>query len=678
MTYGAIALLLLALNGIWPEPNPRPSNKDSERLAKKLTCLMKAMQVLLEGDNLDTVVSVTRVIQGALVLQKYYSQIGEQLKGLDFTKLPPSVQIWRLLAHIEDQHYLTRKEILKLAYGQGHHDPYVARGSLLGNPQDGSRKAYGENLDALCESAELAIRFILHGKEKPALPVRSEVKSPYEDPDYEQLLSLASTWRLVGDAWANLKYRQWNWDTYKGRDDLCAPLDPTEMIREHAGAIRYNIFVEQNILKAVSKRRRADVGATSEHAVSSINESIVSPTWDGSIDIPALKYLCENSDFQIYCEEYIEARHYGPLLAKLTVAGIGWKSWFGGSNALRVLAEVLDTKLSTTVSEDDVDAPLKRVPIISREILKRLITDCAPLSEDEAERFLDAVRFDPKRKNLEIWSQPLIPCADESFFFAPRLVSSGNAARSIENFVDEWGEASFDSRGVPFEKYVVAELRKRTDGNVEHGIKIPREGEKELEFDILFYWKGHLFLIEAKCSKSIFSGADYFRAKGQIDKSISQLGIRRGALEAIWGELRSHAPALGLPDKFPGADKVHCISVTNVMEFTGRQEDGIVVTDDSCLFRFFDEAVVRQIAVGASGEEPRSIVGRIRDNDEATPEELMHYLADPISMKIFIENMKPAIFAVRPISADTRGFWFAYPEYNPPEQTADATLPTSE
>lgn len=24
--------LLLALNGIWPEPNPRPSNKDSERL----------------------------------------------------------------------------------------------------------------------------------------------------------------------------------------------------------------------------------------------------------------------------------------------------------------------------------------------------------------------------------------------------------------------------------------------------------------------------------------------------------------------------------------------------------------------------------------------------------------------------------------------------------------------
>src|SRR5262249_27207150 len=151
----------------------------------------------------------------------------------------------------------------------------------------------------LCENIELAIRFILHGKAKLTVPDRSQVSSPYNDPDYGEYLTLAGVWRVVGSAWANLRFRQWDWRINKRKEDVCAPTDPTETLREHVAAIRYNIFVEQRILRSVAVQRQAGDEVMTRRVLDSLTLSAENPVWDGGIDIEGLKSLCDRSVFKI-------------------------------------------------------------------------------------------------------------------------------------------------------------------------------------------------------------------------------------------------------------------------------------------------------------------------------------------------------------------------------------------
>ena len=131
-------------------------------------------------------------------------------------------------------------------------------------------------------------------------------------------------------------------------------------------------------------------------------------------------------------------------------------------------------------------------------------------------------------------------------FLVPSFVRTGNAACALENFVTEWGGVSFNVRGTPFEKYVLAEIRNRCSTRAERGITIQGHGGKDLEFDILALWEGYVLLVEAKCEKAVFSAADYFRAKKQIEKSIDQLVLRRQALPQIWSALPAKAAHVGV------------------------------------------------------------------------------------------------------------------------------------
>jgi hypothetical protein len=143
--------------------------------------------------------------------------------------------------------------------------------------------------------------------------------------------------------------------------------------------------------------------------------------------------------------------------------------------------------------------------------------------------------------------------------------------------------------------------------------------------------------MEAKCEKAVFSAADYHRAKEQIEKSIDQLAHRRDALPTIWSSLRQRASKLELPERYVGDDRVMCISITNIMDFTGYSRDGIVVTDDSCFFRFFENRMVTAYVLGENISED---IEAIRAQEVPHPSELEAYLRNPIQMRRFIEKMR--------------------------------------
>ena len=383
--------------------------------------------------------------------------------------------------------------------------------------------------------------------------------------------------------------------------------------------------------------------------------------WDGQVNVDVLREVAILAPFKAAVEQYVDQRHYGPMVDRVKVGSLGWREWCEGKAAMYCLADAIAEAATNQLPEDDLSC-MRQVVVVHEDTLTGILADWGPLTAEQAREFVNALRFDPSRKFLEIWDQPLIPCGDSTMFLVPTLIKNGSPARALENFVSQWGGASFDRRGTPFEEYIVAEIHNRSTARAESGITLQLSDRNNLEFDIVAWWEGYLLLLEAKCEKAVFSAADYHRADAQIEKSIDQLIIRRDALSSVWSELRDKAPSLGLPLEFVGHKRVFCISITNIMDFTGHSRDGVIVTDDSCFFRFFGERIIcRRSFDGDINDE----LEPIRASEVPHPSELMPFLCDPATMRMFTDKMTLVPYVIPAITKSSPAFFSVHAQFNP-------------
>jgi hypothetical protein len=138
--------------------------------------------------------------------------------------------------------------------------------------------------------------------------------------------------------------------------------------------------------------------------------------------------------------------------------------------------------------------------------------------------------------------------------------------------------------------------------------------------------------------------------------------VRRDALSSAWSELRDKVPSLGVPPDYVGDERVLCIAITNIMDFTGHSRDGVVVTDDSCFFRFFGERVIRKhTSDGSVNEEMEPI----RASQNPHPWELMPYLHSPYAMRLFTDKMTLLPHIIPAITKGSPGFFSVHVEFDP-------------
>lgn len=655
---------LLLFAGFWPEPSRQKLNAPTKQLSQTLACLMKAMQALLERDvdHTDTVADMMLTLQGFFVVQAYYGDIVQELKALKFGRAPAEVQIHRLVAFVESQAQTMQKQLLDMQAGEAVYDPLLGHAASVPSPFDNSRVSYGGAYEGLCESIELGLRLILHSHTLPATPTFQPAHSPFHDRDFTKFCALAGVWQTVSEVWANMRFRGWQWICDAEGRRGCVPDDDTAFIREHAASIRYELFLSQRILQQAAD----DVDSTAyldrrQQLVQSITIPQAGESWDGQVNIQALREYHRLEAFKDAVEQYVDRRHYGPMVERVKVGSLGWREWCDGKSAMYCLADGIAEAAALQLPDDDLSC-MRQVVVVHEDILQGILVGCGALTAAQALDFVNALRFDPKRKSLEIWDQPLIPCGEKSLFLVPTFIKAGNPARALENFVSEWGGASFDLRGTPFVNYVVKELHERSIARAKSELAIRLSDGSELEFDIVVWWEGYVLLLEAKCEKAVFSASDYHRAKAQIEKAIDQLSIRRSALAGVWSELREKAPSLGLPVECVGNERVLCIAITNIMDFTGYSRDDVVVTDDSCFFRFFGDRVIRtHSSDGHINEE----VEPIRASEVPHPSELMPFLLNPAPMRVFTERVVLVPHVIPAITERSPGFFSVHAEFDP-------------
>lgn len=664
----------LMLSGFWPEPLPTKKGHEADDLARTLNCVFESLKLL--HDRSPTCHPFVRelrlTIQGFQVLRSYYLDVQRELNSLDSTRLPTEVQLHRLVAFLEGNSRSVMKKWLDAHRNDAVLDPFAMRANEVQSPHDDSKHSFEGLHDHAFEIVELAIRFALHTGQLSSIPRLQSELGPYHDPGFKAVLVLASIWHQVNYSWADMRFRGWQWSFDNDGNNVCGPLDAAEYLREQAGAIRHQNLIEQKTLFRVTEPGELDKYVEWKH---SLAESIVIPEagvdWDGNMDLVILQKMCDVAPLQATISEYVENRHYGPLLNRADLDGVTWYEWVKGKTVLYCLAHALNEAATLQVSDSDLSC-MRQVVIVKMQRLSEIIHQCTGLSTETADRILKILRFDQRRKHLDIWDQPLIPLSNDQVFLVPSLITSGNPARALENLVSQWGGATFDLRGTPFEEFVRDELLKKCPGAVEQGVIVDLPTGGQLQFDIIAYWEGYILLLEAKCEKAVFSAADYHRASGQIEYSIDQLVRRRLLLPTVWTSLKNKAPSLNLPEECVPCDKVLCVSITNIMDFSGLSRDNVVVTDDDCFFRFFGDRILKGYVAGTMASE---VIGTIRELEQPHPSELMAYLEQPIQIRRILKRLSVQRFAIPAIPPNSPGFYRVHDEfeYESPKQDPNWT-----
>lgn len=613
-------LALLHLNNIIPGP-------DDEKFREKLTILLKAVVEALDETSISPS-DFEQLTLPLLSLNASFTSIKEQLNKSTIWEKPGIRAVYRFAAFVEDQSRLGENHVV----AEMETEEY-SPSTFLGTGEINLLDTY----EALCENFQLVLAYSIHKFGKDFSGDIGDCRTPYEDPEFEQLVWLASLWLRYKHIWECVKYLGWLYISPPEIENACiyCPPDLDEFIRFEVAIIRRQRILSEIVAQTSPVRSGysfTDTPELIEKIASSIHIPDVGAVWDGKIDIDAIQQSAKQTWRTFIGEITLDYFHYTPLLRSVKLGSsemqVPWEVYWKFVNGLRLLAEVFSIATKKEVQSDNAREILRRVIFVRKEQLACLISSIVEIDFNDCQKVLNVLIFDPKLKSLEVWDTPFVSAGDDLLLFVPSIVKNGNPVRAAENIIAQWNDELFTKRGKLLEDEIKTFLKSIEGVQVQGPIRfLIGEGseKKEIECDVVALWDDYLVFIEAKCTKGIFNASDTYRARSHIEKAIGQLNLRRDTATENWEAFKSAASDLELPNSPSLLKDIKLIAVTNVLHFTGWKIEEVIVTDEFCVRRFFGTADIEAFL----GTEAIGSVGRIRNSPDPTAEEFFIYLEDP-------------------------------------------------
>ncbi|WP_437614504.1 hypothetical protein WMF20_15725 [Sorangium sp. So ce834] len=593
------------------------------------------------------------------------ARLRELLRTLTFFSDSLSTQTFRLAVLLEHQHRQLHKLAIERGLSQGTYHPYAVLDHFLPTRTGGNANLLGA-YEELVEAVELALRYSHHSapltvRNGPLVP-----KVPFLDPDLQRTIIAAGIWRAIVDIHGAVKYAGWSTHELSSDHACYAPRDEAEYLRHRVGDVR-----EQAILTQFSSEATDLTQVRAHHrALLAIRPMIKYPgpgeTWNGKYPKELGTLIKGETEFSAAALAWIRFRHYEPFARAIRIDGgkVGWEPWFLARSAINVLATLFAFYLSPPGQERADDDWRRYVVIVRKRDLVEVARESG-ITKGEAEAAVDSMTFDQKRTSLELWDQPLLPISGERLILVPSLLSAASPTRLLENSIAQWAPGASASRGIPFEGDILRDVQSLGFGAAAKNVIIRDVDGKEIQYDVVWLWDGHLFLMETKCLQSVHEFSDHARAKASIEYGFTQLARRKQAAKTQWEQLRGAIPQLQLPQYCPSDSNITCIVLTNITSFTTWvTSDGFIVTDDICFRRYFGDPAINARRLG-SGAEEESVVhlGDIRDS-APSPEKFVSYLHDPPQCRSVRTRLQAKM--VENIASETHfPIWQMMVEYHP-------------
>jgi hypothetical protein len=600
------------------------------------------------ASNESTVRDPSRLFESLATIDERVSVLSQRTNQLPIWKTP-FASVYQMAVQIQKQwrdlEHLGRTTMPDALLPQ----------ALLGDHVDignGARSSPTAMHEQMAEAFQLVLAHA-HGVFGPEMNNMPATGAPLDERSLYELVALAQLWKIFEALRQRVIYLGWRGRQSDSGEWVFEPVDMAEFRRIEIGARRrleQLTVVGTMVLQRFARPK--DYHAALQAVIDSLHLPIGLQTWNGEIDRNALRQMSDFEPSARLDEITIDSFFYRPIADALVVGvkDIPWRLVVLVMQMLRVLAE-------SFVARAKAEESHPQVFITDAGTLADLLADVCNIT---AERALDTVQvltFDQGRRELEIWDTPLVPAPGRRLLLVPQLILNGMRLRALENFAAARNRNLFDRRGGALEDFL-AHLFRSNEIPVQASVKL---GKLKTECDVVVWWAGWLFLIEAKCTKSVFSPYDAYRGREAVEEASQQLVVRRNAILADWGAFRTSARDLNLPEEPVGAENIMLVAVTNVPHFTPLRVGDVIVTDDWCLQRFFDDPAVTLVGQAT----PDEVLGYIRADVPISPELLIEHLAAPYQVRMAAAGLSEVMQWVPSID-DKSPVLITHAVYEPP------------
>ena len=422
------------------------------------------------------------------------------------------------------------------------------------------------------------------------------------------------------------------------------PPDLDEYLRHQVGVYRGNQFLLEFNAQLVTQFFPAVVSdgrELIEKIAASINVPPFGEAWDSQINLEAMMLAVKFTEAEATAQAALDVFHYSEIAGDVKIGGpiyaeTTWDTYIKALGVVRVLSRAFWIAIQKEVTGGGSSSALEKVVLVNRIHLVELISKTKALGTNESIGAVQALTFDGRLSHLELWDTPLIPVDADLVLFVPSIIGTGNPVRAIENIIAQWNDQLFTERGRILERRIKTIFSSVSGAQVQGPVVFRKQDGTEVQCDLVICWGGHLILIEAKCTKDIYSAANSYRARSRLDDAIEQLNVRLEAVTVCWAEFKDAASRLHLPSNPPPREKIELIATTNVTQFTGQFREKVMIVDEHIIARFFGP---KDISV-TDGFQQLGVVDHIRKSDDTRVEEFLSYIADPPQIRMVRDRVK--------------------------------------
>jgi hypothetical protein len=630
-------------------PNPL-SNEFSNEI---FITFLKALEVLYKEFHYEQIKKALELFYSIIKLYDKIQKINKVISNSSFYSYLPEKQIQLLCVYLEDQARLTFEKYQE----QKNNNKISSAVDLINfNIYDAVTNRSvpaAVNIESIGDAVDLNLNHIFN-KYNQALKGNYKLDLfPYEEKSLIELLYLANIRQNISDIWQKIKYRNWSFSI---KDDYTyfLPPDKNRYLKQEAARNRYNLYIMELVTGFLFNY--PDNEKFFESIVSKLEITTHEKFW--KINIPSIllrKLLVLPTTFDAIASE-LHFEFYKGSLKEITLGPedmkINGEEFLKTCKYIYILSRIYEYHQRLNFAEEESSRYYTLVPIIKERNLIHKFMEITGCSRKKSENSLKLFYYNIKNKKIDIWFQPLVPLGKGNLILIPCIGKNIDVIRLFESHFSQW-KITFRDRGPIFEESIRNKLKKLNIPVVPHSIKFNASDGKEVQYDVVSWFKNYLILIEAKCLRIPHSAVDLYYCWNETLKGVEQLKRRKNLIKTDWKKFKN-TDTINLPQMPPKKEKIYCILVTNIFNFTGCEIDGIRITDFTCLRRYFDEPEIKCKSLSQDGVKTEEIVERIWQDDEPSPEEFWEFIKNPPNLRNILNRIKMKFSPIPPVTKEDK------------------------
>lgn len=460
----------------------------------------------------------------------------------------------------------------------------------------------------------------------------------------DDMLPLAQLWNTIKGAWEQVRFC--NWSAYA--DDISVvyhPLDEERYRVDYVGQLRREQWISDLTLGPTYTRnlaqRQADRLRQIEGLAATTRNHSESADWLSNVNIVSFRKIVASSLYPEMIDLLLTDRHAQTLKAEVALPAsghtIGWDEVARIATALRELASLAATESGRGENEIASGGGPKALRVMPSDQLQTFLANVCDVTPVICRDVVSYLTLKTGESDFDAFATGLWPIGLNAVLMLPSLVLAGEPLRLLEHCVTA-SSGRFEIRSTSFQHAIADEFRRNGVEGVDEGVKLWALGQIVAEADVVVHWQGFLFVIEAKCLRSVGSAADSYRAYKTLTEGASQARRYVDLLPCHWDQFKERSQLPNLPPSATDLTLVPIV-VSTLFAYSGLSLSGVPILDDALLRIFFDSAFATVVTADSHGAKHVAPIARIRQPGGPTASAFAAYASDPAPVRMFRDNV---------------------------------------